>query len=181
MVRFFFRKVNMALQGLLRASALANSSSLRKVKTLEHVLKKVEPHRFCYPGSGSRCFNDIGKKGESVNLTSKHSKMLLYLPRTYLPLALIFSKKCNALKFNFSTDKTGSGSWMICIDLAFRVRICLEILLNPDSHRFENYVGHKLVFRIGMCMVPHWFWSDGSGSGLGVRIRIQKRKNYPKK
>jgi hypothetical protein len=29
----------MALQGLLRASALANSSSLRKVKTLEHALK----------------------------------------------------------------------------------------------------------------------------------------------
>jgi hypothetical protein len=30
----------MALQGLLRASALANSSSLRKVNTLEHILKK---------------------------------------------------------------------------------------------------------------------------------------------
>jgi hypothetical protein len=29
----------MALQGLLRASALANSSSLRKVNILEHVFK----------------------------------------------------------------------------------------------------------------------------------------------
>jgi hypothetical protein len=35
----FSEKVNMALQGLLRASVLANSSSFRKVKTLEHVFK----------------------------------------------------------------------------------------------------------------------------------------------
>jgi hypothetical protein len=75
----------------------------------------------------------------------------------------------NALKFNFNTDKAGSGSSMIRIDLAFRVRICLEMLLNPDPHRIKTMRARNQCFGSGYLWIRIDFgrldldWVCGSG------------------
>jgi hypothetical protein len=89
----FSEKVNMALQGLLRASALANSSSFRKVKTLE----KGTLCRFCFPESGSSC-NEIGKRGEISKPdfeTFKNAVLSSYVRYVLEPIYLYKVIKCN--------------------------------------------------------------------------------------
>ncbi len=122
-------------------------------------------------------------KGDSINLISKHSKMLLYLPRYVLePIYIYKVKKCKMLKIQLQ-------HWQS------RIRIVNDLpwfdFLGPDL-RWDKIAKSrpalywklcgpkKPVFGIGLRMDLHWIWSSGSRSGLGFWIRNQERKNNQK-